>query len=81
MGLGIKMLNPGNYRTMVMVMKLSGSLMAHTKKRCAYCDMDMGLGDDFMVIEFVEHLEEKHSDKIEPKDIKHFRKLIKKIKL
>ena len=74
-----KFLNPRNTRNMLLISKLSNSLMGHMKKRCAYCDMDMGQGDDFPVVEFVKHLAVKHMDKIEPDDIKRYRKLIEKV--
>jgi len=79
MGLGFKMLNPRNMRNMVTITKLSSSLMGHMKKRCAYCDMDMGQGDDYPVIDFVKHLADKHLDKIKAEDIEHYNKLIKKV--
>ena len=48
-------------------------------KRCAYCDLDLGNGDEYPVIEFVNHLAEKHLDMIKPEDIKHYEKLIDKV--
>ncbi len=77
MGIGIKMLNPSNYRTMMGLAKISAGLELHLKKSCAYCDLDFG--NEIPVIEFVEHMATKHEDKILPEDIKKYRRLIAKI--
>lgn len=74
-----KFFNPRNLRSMVDIAKISNSLDNHMNKRCAYCNMDLGLGDEVPVVEFVEHLAEKHLDKIQPRDIETYRKLIKKM--
>ena len=79
MGLGMKFFNPKNYKAMWDIGKISSSLNRHMKKRCAYCDMDMGLGDDYPVVEFVEHLAAQHSDKIAPEEVEGYRKLIKRM--
>jgi len=76
MGILSKIINPGNYRSMVNIAKISANLERHLNKRCAYCDLDLGV--DTPVVEFVEHLSEKHLDKIDPKDIETYRKIIKK---
>ncbi len=79
MGLGMKLLNIKNYRGMVQIARISNSLDKHMKKRCAYCtEFDMGVGDDAPVVEFVQHLAEKHPTLIDPKDIKIYERLIKK---
>ncbi len=77
-GIPLKFLNPGNVRTMITLTKLSNGLSLHMLKRCKYCDLDLGTGDDYPVIEFVQHLAEKHLDKIKPEDIKWYEKLVKK---
>ena len=79
MGIGLKFLNPRNLRSMIQIAKISDSLDKHLKKRCAYCDMDMGLGNEVPVVEFVDHLAKKHPDKIDAEDIENYRKLIKKV--
>ena len=79
MGFLTKFLNPRNTRDMLLISKLSNSLMGHMRKRCGYCEMDMGTGDNFEVIAFVEHLEKEHTDMIEPDDLVRYRKLIKKV--
>ena len=63
---------------MVMITKLSSSLSGHMKKRCAYCDLDLGKGDDYPVVDFVNHLEENHQDILSEENIKNYRKLIEK---
>ena len=78
MGLGLRMLNPRNMRDMILITKISSNLNSHLKKRCAYCDKDFGIGDS-PVFELVAHLEESHPDKIEPKDLQHYKKMIKKV--
>ena len=78
-GLGIKFFNPGNFRAMVNIAKVSDSLEKHMKKRCAYCDMDMGLGTDYPVVDFINHLAEKHSDNIDPKDVEMYIRVVKKL--
>jgi len=78
-GIPLRFLNPANYSTMVRLTKLSNTLSLHIHKRCAYCDLELGTGDDYGVIEFVEHLAEKHLDKINPDDIKYYKKLIDKV--
>lgn len=75
----IKFFNPGNYKNMVRIAKISNSLDKHMKKRCAYCDMDMGTGDNVPVVDFVEHLASEHSDKISPDEVEKYHNLIKKI--
>lgn len=79
MGIGLKMLNPRNMRTMINIAKISDNLSRHIKKRCAYCDMDMGHGDDYSVVEFVAHLEQQHAEHIDPKDLEVYKKMIKKV--
>ena len=64
---------------MVMIAKISGSLDKHLMKRCAYCDLDLGLGNEYPVVKFVDHLVDRHSDKIDPGDVEHYHKLIKKM--
>jgi len=63
---------------MLTMTKLASNLSLHMKKRCSYCDLDLGTGDDYPVVEFVQHLSDKHMDKIDEKDIKNYEKLIKK---
>lgn len=78
MGIPLKFLNPANYRQMVMITRLSSSLSNHMNKKCRYCDLDLGTGDEYPVVDFVEHLARKHLDKIETKDIESYRKLLEK---
>ena len=78
MGLPLKFLNPGNLRQMIAITKLSDGLNLHMNKKCAYCDdFNLGIGD-VPVIGFVQHLAEKHLDKIKPEDIKWYEKLVVK---
>ena len=79
MGLGMKFFNPANFRNMAMIARLSNSLDKHMNKRCAYCGLDMGIGDEFPVVEFVEHLASQHQDKIAQEDIEGYNKLIKRM--
>ncbi len=79
MGMGLKMLNPTNYRNMANIVKISSSLDKHMKKRCAYCDLDMGLGTEFGIVEFVKHLAEKHPEQVDPKDIDTYKKIVDKV--
>lgn len=76
MGL-IKFLNPRNYRQMINILRISNNLDKHMKKRCAYCDWDMGTGDEVPIVEFVNHLAENHLDKIDAGDVEVYRKMIK----
>jgi len=78
MGLGLRMLNPRNYRDMLLITKISSNLNQHMRKRCAYCELDLGTGDS-EVVTFVAHLEEKHSDRIDEKDLQTYRKMIRKV--
>lgn len=64
---------------MVTIAKISHSLDKHMKKRCAYCDLDLGLGNEFPVVEFVNHLIKRHPDVIDPKDVDDYNKLIKRM--
>jgi len=66
-------------RNAILIAKISSRLDGHLMKRCAYCDMDLGLGDTYPVIEFVKHLSDKHPDKVDERDIKTYNKLIKKL--
>ena len=77
MGIG-KFLDPRNMRSMIDIAKISDSLGKHMMKRCAYCDMDMGMGNEVAIVDFVDHLADKHLDKIEASDIESYRKLIKR---
>lgn len=79
MGIGLKILNPGNYRTMISIAKISNQLEKHLRKRCAYCDLDMGDGENTPVVEFVDHLAEKHRDKLDDAELKNYRKIIDKV--
>ena len=78
MGIGLKLLNPGNYRGMLAIAKISNLLEKHMKKRCAYCDMDMGDGENTPVVEFVKDLAEKHLDEIPQEEVDGYFKIIKK---
>tara|TARA_R100000750_G_C2317183_1_gene84863 strand:- start:69 stop:311 length:243 start_codon:yes stop_codon:yes gene_type:complete len=78
MGIG-KFLNVGNYKQMMQISRLSNSLDKHMLKRCAYCNKDMGSGDDMPVVEFIAHLAEYHTDKIDAKDIDIYKKMVKKV--
>jgi len=77
MGLLSKFTNPGNYRTMVDIAKISHKLEAHMNKRCAYCDLD--LGKETPVVEFVQHLADRHIDKIDEKEVETYQKIIRKV--
>ncbi len=77
-GIG-KFINPSNYRMMAQIAGISNSLERHMRKRCAYCDLDMGLGDEFPVVTFIDHLCEKHPDKIDPKDVDKYKNLINRL--
>ncbi len=80
MGFATKLLNPKNLRDMKDIAKISNNLEKHMKKQCAYCeDMDMGLGNEVPVVEFVKHLADKHLDKVEDKDLETYHKLIKRM--
>ena len=61
-----------------MIAKLSSSLSKHMKRRCAYCDLDLGTGDDYPVVDFVKHLADNHKDKLKEGDIESYNKLIEK---
>lgn len=78
MGIPLRFLNPRNYRDMLLITKISANLNRHMRKRCGYCDFDLGSGDVEVVV-FVAHLEEKHADKIDPKDLETYKKMIKKV--
>ncbi len=79
MGIGLKMLDPRNTRKMLQIAKISHSLDKHMKKRCAYCDFDMGSGDEFPVVDFVKHLADKHIDCIKAEDVAGYKRLIGKV--
>ena len=79
MGIPLRFFDPRNLKAMVNIAKVSDGLDKHMKKRCAYCDLDMGLGNDYPVVEFINHLAERHPDKIEPKDVETYRKVIEKL--
>lgn len=72
-----KILDPRNMGNMVHIAKLSASLDKHIGKRCLYCDKD--LGNNPPVIEFVNHLVNRHPDKIDARDVEGYHKLIKKV--
>ena len=79
MRIGLKFFNPKNMRQMVDIAKVSSGLDKHMKKRCAYCDdMDMGLGTELPIVEFIDHLTEKHLDKVDASDIKNYQRLVKR---
>ena len=42
----------------------SKDIDTHLAKRCAYCDMDMGIGSEVLVVDFIRHLLDKHKEKI-----------------
>ncbi len=77
MGILSKLVNPGNYRTMVDIAKISSKLERHLNKRCAYCGLD--LGQDTPVVEFVQHLAQEHPDRLEPNEAEQYQKIIKKV--
>jgi len=77
MGLGGKFF--ANPRAMVLIAKISTRLDIHLHKKCAYCPLELGLGNEYPVVEFVEHLKEKHPEKIPEGDIKLYEKLIKRL--
>jgi|TARA_Y100000310_G_scaffold344046_1_gene454778 hypothetical protein len=79
MGLGLKFLDPRNMKAMINIAKVSDGLDKHMKKTCAYCDLDMGAGDTFPVVEFLEHLAERHPDRISAKDVEDYKSVIKKV--
>ena len=71
--------NPRNLKQMINIAKVSDGLDKHMKKRCAYCDLEMGFGDTFPVVEFLNHLAEKHPDKIKPRDLDDYRSVIERL--
>ena len=75
----LKFLDPRNTRFMLDIAKISESLDKHMMKRCAYCSKDLGTGQDTPVVEFIDHLAEKHPEKIEAKDVENYRKIIDKV--
>ena len=75
----MKFLDPRNTRLMVDIARISESLDKHMIKRCAYCPLDLGTGKDTPVVEFVNHLAEKHPDKIDAKDVENYKKIIDKV--
>ena len=50
MGIPLRFLNPLNYKSMVLITKISANLNRHMLKRCAYCDFDLGSGDVEVVV-------------------------------
>ena len=76
MGLGIKLLNPRNIMQMRNMVKISSGMDLHMKKRCAYCDLDLGYGKEAPLVEFLAHLEKKHPEKIMPNEIEIYKKII-----
>ena len=78
MGIG-KFLNPRNYKQMINILRISNNLEKHMNKRCAYCDWDMGSGDEVPIVEFVNHLAEKHLDKIDVEDVETYKKMVEKL--
>ena len=76
---GLKFFDPRNTRFMLDIAKISESLDKHMMKRCAYCSKDLGTGQDTPVVEFIDHLAEKHPEKIEAKDVENYRKIIDKV--
>ena len=78
MGIPLRFFNPSNYRAMVDIAKISSGLDKHMTKKCAYCDLELGLGDTYPVIEFVDHMATKHAEKISPDEIKKYKKIIEK---
>ena len=79
MGIPLKFLNPSNYMNMVRFAKITDSLGKHMKRRCAYCDLDLGSGDDVPIVSFVEHLIMNHPEKIDSNDVEHYKNIIDKI--
>ena len=79
MGLLGKFTDIRNMKGMIEVIKLSNRLSKHMNKKCRYCDLDLGSGDEYPVVDFVHHLTEKHMDIIDPDDVKLYEKLIKKV--
>ncbi len=78
MGIG-KFFDPRNMRQMIHIAKVSDGLDKHMTKSCAYCNLKMGLGDTYPVIEFLEHLVARHPEKIDAKDVETYRKVIEKL--
>ena len=64
---------------MINIAKVSDGLDKHMKKRCAYCGLEMGLGTDYPVVEFINHLAEKHPDKIDAKDVEAYLRVVKRV--
>ena len=75
----MKFLDPRNTRFMMDIAKISESLDKHMMKRCAYCDLDLGTGKDTPVVEFIDHLADKHPNKIAAKDVEGYKKIIDKV--
>ena len=75
----IKFLDPRNTRFMLDIAKISDGLNKHMSKKCAYCPLELGTGEDFPVVKFINHLAERHPDKIDVKDVENYRKIIDKV--
>ncbi len=72
----MKFLDPRNTRLMMDIAKISEGLDKHMNKSCAYCNKNLGTGKDTPVVEFIDHLAEKHPDRIEAKAVEGYRKII-----
>ena len=60
------------------IAEMSEDLNRHMKKRCAYCDLDLGLGYDIQVMEFLEHIELNHLEVLEPDKLRAYKGLLLK---
>jgi len=78
MGIGLKLMNPRNIKDMFAIAKFSGDMDKHMKKRCAYCDEDMGIGGEVAVTDFVKHLRDEHSENVPPDELGKLEKFLKK---
>ena len=67
----------GNFRQQIQMARVGTNINKHMKKRCAYCDLDFGHGNQTPVLEFIKHLEEKHNDKLIPSELEEFKRVLK----
>ncbi len=56
-------------RQMFKIEKVYKFVMENTAKRCLYCDLDLGDAMDLPVIDFLNHMKDNHSDKIDSNEI------------
>lgn len=69
-------MNPFKFRKYQKLAETSQKLDMYLAKRCVFCDMDMGVGQDVLVAEFIEHLLTKHKDKLTEEQYGEFHRLL-----